>query len=81
MTILIATGAAVFFLIVLNISYCCYFKRIKKEDKGFEYWTLSYKKTTCVITILGVIFSFKINRLFYSRFYGMDKFNAAFDNA
>ena len=50
------------------------------EDQAFKYWTQYNQKVTMVFLSLGTLWSFKINRAFYSKaFKGSKSFDAAFD--
>lgn len=51
------------------------------NDLTFRHWASYNSCTVKTISILGFIFSFKIYRLLYSKFYGAKRFNAPWDNA
>lgn len=51
-----------------------------KKDVDFEYWRQNHKKSSRAISALALIFSFRIFKLFYSHFYGLDSFKAPFAN-
>lgn len=57
-----------------------YIKRIK-EDMAFLNWTKQYRLTSKIIHGISTGISFKAMRFFYSRFFGLDNFWAAFDEA
>lgn len=64
--------------ILQNIGFFIFYHLKLKKDPDFEYWRKTQRKTSVVISVLGLIFSFNIYKLFYSHFFGLDCFKAPF---
>lgn len=70
---------AFIFYVLANIGFSVYFwSKIQTRDENFKYWRQYHKYTYSFISTIGLIFSFKSNRLLYSFFYGHDSFKADF---
>lgn len=68
-------------IILLNIVGVIITKlRVHDRDEGFKYWSKTYSKTSKCIYCFSFCSSFKILRLFYSRFYGFEHFCANFED-
>jgi hypothetical protein len=71
--------AAFIFYIIANVGFSLYFwTKIQNKDENFKYWRQYHKYTYGFIATVGLLFSFKCNRLLYSFFYGHDNFKAHF---
>jgi len=67
-------------LILTNIFWVIYFRKEISKDPAFQDYKKRNKKTAKVILILSALFSFKISRFYYNRFFGFDYFSATFES-
>jgi len=68
-------------LMALNfIFHMIYMKRILRRDQGLQTFRTDFPITTKSIGITSMILSFKSMRMLYSRFYGLDHFQAQFQS-
>lgn len=51
---------------------------IIKKDPGYQQYAHDYPWTSKIVFVLGTLFSFKLYKLFYTRFCGSDRFYASF---
>ena len=71
--IAILTGAGLVSMILLNIIYYkVLFQRYTKTDSDFIQWSKQYDKTSRCLPLFGAIINFKLNKFFYSGFFGLD---------
>lgn len=68
------TALAVLCNFVLNIVFGINYLTTVRRDPGFQEHKCFYPKTPNVIATLGTIFSFKLYRLFYSKFFNSYRF-------
>ena len=76
-------GAAAFaflFYFICNLAFYLYYKVKIQKDEEFQLYLRSNKCTSKWVSIIGLFFSFKVFRLFYSYFYGIDSFKASFSS-
>lgn len=66
-------------LVIANIAFTIAFCVIVWKDSAFVNWTQYFKKSRIFIQLFGALITFKIDRLFYSRFFGLDIFSASFN--
>ena len=78
--LLLVTGAAIGCLLAANVGFAILFCIKLGREPTFREWAADFKKTRRWIQALAAIFSFKITRLFYSRFFGLPNFMAPYDN-
>ena len=67
-------------LILQNIIFAVYFIKVIQKDIAFQEYKKRQKKTSNVILIISALFSFKMTRFYYTRFFGLDYFTARFEN-
>ncbi|CDW77580.1 UNKNOWN [Stylonychia lemnae] len=79
---LVFYGTAFAFIVkfIMNIIFGFLFFLIIFHDPGFREYYEQYKWTPKIIFVIGVLFSFKIYRLFYSRLFGSLRFYVQFEN-
>jgi hypothetical protein len=77
--IMMVSGGALAINLISNITYLIIYKKSICKDQEFKYWKIRYKHTVRVIVLFSTIINFKVSRLFYSRFFGLDNFWAAFE--
>lgn len=78
--IMLVTAGALAALVIANIVFSIIFCVYVSKDRAFQEWASVYGNTKRTIQAFGALFSFKITRLFYSRFFGLDHFCAAFES-
>lgn len=64
----------------INFFFLLVFTKTIRNDKAFSYWCEYNKKTTNWITVIGTIINFKMYRLFFSRLFGREEFNAPMES-
>lgn len=67
-------------MLVTNLTWAIYFRKVISKDPAFQEYKKRHKKTALVILILSTLFSFKISRFYYTRFFGLDYFSASFES-
>lgn len=71
---------ALLFMVATNVFFFIVFQRQIMNDTTFFHWVNYNKKTVKYISIVALIFNFKVYRLLYSKFCGDERFNAPFEN-
>ena len=74
------TGLAFASLIFLNFVFIIIFWCISWRDQSFKYWSSSYCKMKWFIEIIGIVFTFKFMKMYYSSFFGLEHFYASWNN-
>ena len=69
------------FTIAINLFFQVVFQKQVMNDSTFRHWATYNKCTVRTITAFGFIFSFKVYRLLYSKFFGATRFDAPFDDS
>ena len=69
---------AIIFAIAINLFFFIVFQKQIMNDLTFRHWVTYNKCNVRTIEAFGLIFSFKIYRLLYSKFCGAKRFNAPF---
>jgi hypothetical protein len=64
----------------INFFFLLVFSKEVKLDNAFAHWCEYNPKVTKTITFIGTAFNFKAYRLFFSRLFGRDEFNASMEN-
>lgn len=64
----------------INFFFLLVFTKQVKIDIALAHWCEYNKKITSTITLIGAIFNFKAYRLFFSRLFGRDEFNAPMES-
>lgn len=73
------SGVAFITYVIVNIAFYAFFTAlIAHKDESFKYWREANYKTYKCIGAFSLIFSFKVSRLYYSFFFGHDRFKAIF---
>src|SRR5437868_5739445 len=71
---------AVLMLMTSNIAFYVIYKKDVCKDPVFAKWLKLYPKTNKYLPILALIVNFKIIRMLYSGFFGMERCMASFEN-
>lgn len=74
------TGISLVFKFLCNFIFCLFFIMIMRKDPGYQEFAQTHKCQPWSVVILSTIFSFKLHKLFYSRFMGLDRFYIPFEN-
>ena len=53
-------------MLLTNIVWTIYFKKVINKDVAFQYYKKRKRKTACVIRWCSTIFSFKMTRFYYA---------------
>jgi hypothetical protein len=69
---------AIMFTIAINLFFLVIFQKQVMNDQTFRHWATYNKGTVRTISTFGIIFSFKVYRLLYSKFCGANRFDAPF---
>ena len=77
--ILAAIALALYYWI--NTVMFIYFRKVTLKDAEFSRWIRSFRKTKIALSILSIIFSYRIFKLFYSSIFGLDNWMAIFENS
>lgn len=71
--VFLCTIVAILMLITSNIVMYLYVEKETKKDLAFTKWSKLYSKTAKFLPLSAMIFNFKLIKLFYSGFYGLDQ--------
>ena len=71
---------AVLLAIAINLFFWIVFVKMVQNDLTFRHWVSYNKCHVRTISIFGGIFSFKVYRLLYSKFFGAKRFDAPFED-
>jgi len=80
MVVITVTVISIALQLLLNIVFFFYFKRLTREDMGYQTWSSIHNCTNKSILGLSTIFTLQNARFFYSRFMGFAVFFAKFSN-
>ena len=69
---------AIMFTIATNLFFFVVFQKQVMNDQTFRHWANYNKCVVQTISILGLVFNFKVYRLLYSKFCGARRFDAPF---
>jgi threonine/homoserine/homoserine lactone efflux protein len=68
------TSIAFCFLIICNISFFLYIKRTMQADQTYVMWEKTYRTSSKIILVVGILLNFRVVKLIYSGLFGMDYF-------
>ena len=71
--------AGLLFLLGANLFFGLIYRLQILSDPSLKYWSINYKNTQIIITVVSGLINFKFYRMIYGRFFGLDNFHAPFD--